>query len=346
MRAIWAACLLLVRGVAARAGAFGEAAFESYAEIHRKETCFPPWQAAAPAFARDADRAAFLRLPPAWGGCEWVLNNSMCAWLGGCNALQVGSHVSIPTPSPCGGNTTSTVMVPGTACDARTFAPLLVPQGGYFAHFMDGAMPKLVTAVRKPRGILLQLDDSYKSRDTLAVAQALGINVTFAGQPGCFRRAVWACDSHGAGVHPLLWRRVRRLVAPRPAPGACRGGVYMSRRANTANGRPLPNEAAVETHLILRGFAVLDGSEPMEERHAALSRACLMVGPHGGALYHMFWLHRDGAVLEMDGFQKYNVFWTQARALGLRYGWMSYDKAAGANITTLDSMLKILTQQF
>ena len=66
------------------------------------------------------------------------------------------------------------------SCDARTFVPLLVPQGGYFAHFTDGAMPKLATAMRSTRGVLLQLDGSFKSRDTLSVAASLGINVTFA----------------------------------------------------------------------------------------------------------------------------------------------------------------------
>ena len=148
-----------------------------------------------------------------------------------------------------------------------------------------------------------------------------------------------------AALEPVL-----PLPLPLPLPGvithsrACARRVYLARLAGTANARALPNEWALAGFLLEEfGFTIVDGAHDAEFWARLLADACLVVAPHGGALAHLPLLpvtrRADVAVVELDGHDKYALFWSTANALGAHYYWFGYDKDRGVDIAEFGRFL-------
>lgn len=118
-------------------------------------------------------------------------------------------------------------------CDSRTLVPLFVPQGAYFAHFMDGVFPRLVAAMglREARGepehLHILLYPAFKSTDTEETLSRLP-NVTWAFESRppfgvCFKRIVSVCYNT-PGLDPRAGTEINRFIRNafydehRPAP--------------------------------------------------------------------------------------------------------------------------------
>ena len=295
-----------------------------------------------------------LRTP--FNACTWSAARDRCTWPVEDDVLVTYHNVSVARHDlgVCGGQGAASLRV--RACEPRappwgaadTFVPLHVPQGGYFAHFMDGVLPKLVRvldAVDDASRILVYLDGSYRSADTLEILRRLGVSFTFQyPAESCFRRVVWACKA--PGIARELWERARFYARKAAGLGAddggdapCQGGVYLSRRRNTRNGRHVRNEAALEEWALARGLSVLDGTEPFAAWTQVVRASCFMIGAHGTALAKLFWLPRSAVVVELDGHGMYRVFWAHASALGLKYMWLAYDRERGVDLLRLATLV-------
>ena len=321
--------------------------------------CVDDWDAAAPLFPRPSDALLWLaedRLPH--GGCTWV-NATHCRFRGGCSHYQVAYDSRVPWDSlgNCGSHEVLEV-ARGANCDPRTFVPLRVPEGAYFPKFLENVMTRLVRAIlmeSNVSAIVVYVPSVRLSPDTTSVARRLGFTLTHQFPTQCFRKVVWVC--HTVSIDPLAYEHIQRMVQ-RPyaeyealdkaiAGGAapCRGGVYASRLKGAQGNRPVANERQVVDHLRSMNFTVFEGGEPLDQWVSAVSGACVFVGPHGGALAHMWWLrrhirgHHPPVVIELDGHTKdhnWGNYWLAARNLGLQYMWMFFDSERGVNTTSLD----------
>lgn len=112
-------------------------------------------------------------------------------------------------------------MKPADSCEESTLVPLLVPQGAYFAHFMDGVFPRLAAALalREARGLPEKLHiilyGAYKSDDTERTLAALpNVTVSFGDRVPigvCYKRIVSVCY-HTPGVDPRASTEINRFV--------------------------------------------------------------------------------------------------------------------------------------
>jgi len=303
------------------------------------------------------------------GGCEWPR---------GCANVQVGREVWLrhAEAGSCGMSPSRTVPMhapaPGQACDPRTFIPLDVIEGAYLPHFLDqisgklamllelSAIPAAACAVGA-EPLLVYAPRDFAGDDTAEVLRMIGAELTHVWpEERCFHRVIWGCD--GPPFHRALQRRARNLFRlPRGAslptsnsgnnlypnsPVRCTARVYMSRQRSTRNGRLLTNERAIMTHLTSASsthggtpFRALLGDEPLAEKLLLVSDACLLVGPHGGALYFMHWMPEGTAVVELDGYNMYKVFWALAAAYGLIYAFVHFTPADGVDVRALDDVL-------
>jgi hypothetical protein len=123
--------------------------------------------------------------------------------------------------------------------------------------------------------------------------------------------------------HLSLVRGVSEV--PRP----CTRRVYAARLSNVRNGRTVRGEA-VFSRLLEKdyNFTIIDGGHSLLEWAELLREACVFMGPHGGALSHLFLLpRRDGngdppLVVELVTHDKYSVYWALAAGLGQRMAWL------------------------
>ena len=195
------------------------------------------------------------------------------------------------------------------------------------------------------------------SPETVELLAALGVATSLAAEDDvrCFRRVFDLCRVTGFDAPTL--RRTQQIlratfaapppslpaaaaavaVASSPLQSPCHGGVYAARFSGARNGRRVVNEAAVAARLAAAPLrlAVVDGGRRLGDWAAALRHACALVGPHGGALARLFWLppaatpadaprSHAPVVVELDGHNRYGVFWALAAALGLRTAWLPY----------------------
>eukprot|EP00760_Papus_ankaliazontas_P039988 PhM_4_TR9827/c0_g1_i1/m.73431 len=249
----------------------------------------------------------------------------------------------------------------GAKCDPRTLIPLQVPQGAYFAHWLDGVMPRLVRALAlEPppfTNIVVYIEGAYLSSSTTALVNKLGLTLVHSLPGNCFRKIIWTCRT--VYFEPTAARlisdvvrkafaedRAQRAVAKGlPVPAAtkqCTTRVYAARLQNVRNERRVANEAELCKYLNERyNFKIFAGSESLDEWAEALDQACVLMGSHGGALAHLFWLDRakGPVVIELDGFSKYAIYWFEAAILGIRYAWQSFPSHTGVEIGRLDALL-------
>ena len=115
--------------------------------------------------------------------------------------------------------------------------------------------------------------------------------------------------------------------------------VYASRLKGTRNGRQMQNEAEFAGFLKKHyAFEIYEGGEGLDRWATSLADAAVLVGPHGTAMSHMLWLDPANRplVIELDGFDKFAVFWFLARSLGATYAWMHFDPGRGIDIAKFE----------
>lgn len=145
-------------------------------------------------------------------------------------------------------------------------------------------------------------------------------------QEKAFRAVIWACDLPAITLRAsysirsiLNWRLSRFEKCDPTAPM-----VWVSREyGNIRNGRHINNEDAIIKYIKESSFkrfknvVVMKGTEDLATKQKMVRRSCMLVGEHGTGLYHFIWMSNDAAVLELDGFNMYTIFWTYATSLGL-----------------------------
>ena len=335
--------------------------------------CFDGWIAPEPTFPTDPEHERQFRLKPsAFTDCvgrkEWP---GGCEWPNGCINVQVGHSVALEHRKlgSCGDAPNRDVpmhdAVEHASCDPRTFIPLDVVEGGYLPHFIDqiagklamalelAGLPAAACATPHEAPLLIYTPAEHASADTHEALATIGATLTHTFPDGrCFHRVIWACDA--APFHREMMMRARALFRmPRaPSTPVCTSRVYASRQRRTKNGRVLINEKEVIAHLQRpRGQrskpfnTILYGDEPFAVKVRAVSDACVLAGPHGGALYYMHWMQQGRAVIEIDGYDRYKVFYALAGAYDLLYGFVHFDPGKGVDVSALDEVIDRLEQR-
>lgn len=226
----------------------------------------------------------------------------------------------------------------------KIFIPMHTPQSWSFQHFIDNGFTRLVRVL----DMLKEEGDTTPIRLVLApgsvdqivrdILAKLGIEISTNGRDsGCYKRVVWLCRQ--VPFHPANAKLINKyLRAITPGNGADQFlplkppfKVYTP-RGRARNGRNVANDQAVISALQQNGFVIFDDSWPMDKRMQLFSNTSLLVSSHSGAEYNMMWMPAGGTVFELDGYNKYKVFWWLASATGLNYAWMRFNPSTGFDI--------------
>lgn len=103
------------------------------------------------------------------------------------------------------------------------------------------------------------------------------------------------------------------------------------------------NEAYLIEHLRRwHGFCILTGGDSLPVWAAAMRHAKVLMGPHGAAMMHLYWLDmkNDPVVIELDGYDKYTIFWLHATSAGFRYAWLHFAPLIGVDLNRVDELLR------
>ena len=250
-----------------------------------RETHMTPWRSRV---EDEETRRALEAAPMAFAGCRWVTADE-CEWAAEPARVRRFDNASVASMPGLGVCSASGSMAAGAIAmsdawdDARVLVPLPIAQAGYFAHFVDAVMPKLVYAmqlVRNGERALVLLPRWPLSLDVRElVSGALGVAVTHETPPSTrrYRAVVFAC--HTPALSPPQARAMRAALAPtraaperRIAASPCRIVAFARRQAGVVrNGRTLANETELVRELRACGVDVaeLDGTEPLRDKQRA-----------------------------------------------------------------------------
>ena len=241
--------------------------------------------------------------------------------------------------------------------------PLLVPDGGYFQHFLDGVLPKLVQVydILQALNMTLLLHGS-RDKSVLDMLHHMTIEdhmvSYYMNKHGVVRTDIQMNTCKTPPLHPLLWRRGRRLITRRLT-FSHPGFVILITREHTRNGgRKIINVKKVTAflkqtyHSRLRVFS---GNLSFHESLELFSQASVVIGCHGGGLYNIHFSPPDTDVIEFmpvtlldappNGLA-HTIFWRVSMALGHRY-WRLHARSLDTrnNIyIPLDSLKEVLNQ--
>ena len=229
-------------------------------------------------------------------------------------------------------------------CDPRTFIPLDVAEGGYFAHFMTNVLPKLALIPHSDlyNALVYLPPTAGVSRDTRVVADMLNLSITTSIPKTCFRKVIWACNA--IGYHWSMANGIRTLlsVATLPDPHV---RIYMKRNSGNKNGRGVRNERSVIRHYQDNGFTILDGETPLDKILPLLRRASVFISAHGGACAKIFFMPKDSVFIEIDTHKrKTSIYHLVARSLDIHYGFLHFTSGT-INVDTVDALRHQIRKQ-
>jgi hypothetical protein len=151
----------------------------------------------------------------------------------------------------------------------------------------------------------------------------------------------WGQNSHKRRRYQELRDTLRRAIA--------RSGhdrVYIKRgQSACSRGRDLSNCMGLETHLVARGFAVVDPDTMSAEQIATTLRdARLVIGTEGSHLAHAIYAIADGGTLVViqPPHRFNNIFKDLTDALGLQYAFIIGDAAEEGFSIDLDRLDRLL----
>lgn len=226
-------------------------------------------------------------------------------------------------------------------CDQRTFIPLDVAEGGYFAHFMINVLPKLVLLpdTIRSRSLLYVPPTAGVSEDTLAVASMLNVTITTVVPSTCFKRVFWCCNT--IGYHRTLGHAIQKLFLPAVLP-ALTNRVYMRRNSGNKNGRNVKNEAQLSNYFRSQGYTILDGSMSLDSVRPILQSTLVFVSAHGGACAKIYWMQPKTVFVELDTHkQRTSIYHLVARSLHIKYGFMHFPSSV-VDTNDVERMIDLL----
>ncbi|KAK2141190.1 hypothetical protein LSH36_1143g00050 [Paralvinella palmiformis] len=226
---------------------------------------------------------------------------------------------------------------------ADVICPLLIPDGGFFQHFLDGVLPKIVQIYDILRTLRVKLLlNTYRSRSVLDMLHQLDIpeDMIVFSKVGTVRTDIQLNTCRTPPVHPMLWQRGRQLLlAGVTSP---RNYVILVVRMRTRNGgRRIVNKKQVISFLKQRypqRFQLFAGNLTFTKSRALFSHSSVVIGCHGGGMYNIHFSQSGTDVVELmpiTGTQtppaglSHTVIWRVSGALGQRY-WRIHSRSLNA----------------
>lgn len=217
--------------------------------------------------------------------------------------VRVIEHGTFSLPYECGWMSKYRPFLPKHGLhEVNAIAPMVIPDGWSFQHFVDGTLPKIAQAydVLRKHDVPV-LIEAPRDPITLQMIRKLGLRHKIYAHPGYMARKLYfGCVA--PPMHPVLWQRMSRLL------GVDRGAarlhvVWLRRSASSAHngGRMVLNNAEVESALRSEyghQFRVFSGSNSLEESMLALAHARVVIGAHGGAFTNLLFAPNKTIVVE------------------------------------------------
>eukprot|EP00747_Dinoflagellata_sp_TGD_P126165 gnl/TRDRNA2_/TRDRNA2_174252_c1_seq1.p1 gnl/TRDRNA2_/TRDRNA2_174252_c1~~gnl/TRDRNA2_/TRDRNA2_174252_c1_seq1.p1 ORF type:complete len:534 (+),score=86.40 gnl/TRDRNA2_/TRDRNA2_174252_c1_seq1:109-1710(+) len=236
--------------------------------------------------------------------------------------------------------------------------PLNVPMGGWWDHFQDGVLPKLVMLLPFARDSIVVTDawNRQTVKNIHELAKLFGVRVTTDfPKEGTPVNILWGCRF--PGLHPIQFRRIRSIVLAsldlpdRRVQDVERCEVFYAKRntPSALKGRFLSNEDQVITKLKdIFGerlwVYVYDAKEAFVDIVRRMNSVCLAVGPHGSALHNYLYAAEDAPLIEMsDGKGSTNTHQQAAVMLGRLIGSVNYGGSGGLQRpVSVDQMVDVI----
>lgn len=194
---------------------------------------------------------------------------------------------------------------------------LIVPEGYAFQHFLDGVLPKIVQAEDYINDVEVKFFVSLNSKWPIVgeLYKRLGIdsNRIIISNRGDISADELIVPCVCPPMHPYLWRRSQYLFKlPHLSPDYKESDdiyyiLYLSRNKGTFNGgrRVINEKEFIDTaNDMLQNtkyrFEVFDAKKykNLDELFGFLSKVKVLMGPHGGAFYNMFFMRSGSTILE------------------------------------------------
>ena len=226
--------------------------------------------------------------------------------------------------------------------------PLLVPDGGYFQHFIDGVLPKLVQSyhVIQHPGVKLLLP-SPRDAAVKIFLKMMGIppeKVVFDDGSSYYAdELILSCVT--PPLHPISFMTARGLLGVHHESLMQRNEslVILISRVNARNpGRHIVNHLSVRRLLQSRygqRLYIFTGRESTEEAVLLFSRAKVVFGVHGGGFYNILFAPVKTVVIEVMPIDDsghviprviaHTIIWRLASILGHVY-WRVFESALTA----------------
>lgn len=198
---------------------------------------------------------------------------------------------------------------------------LIVPEGYAFQHFLDGVLPKIVQAedfINDPEvKFFVSLSSKWPIVGELYKRLGIDTNRMIISNRNDISADELIVPCVCPPMHPYLWKRAQYLFKLPHLTSSSSSSknendeffyiLYLSRNKGTYNGgRRVINEKEFidTTNDILRNtkyrFEVFDSKKyrNLDELFGFLSKVKVLMGPHGGAFYNMFFMRSGSTILE------------------------------------------------
>lgn len=194
---------------------------------------------------------------------------------------------------------------------------LIVPEGYAFQHFLDGVLPKIVQAEDFINDtevkFFINLNSKWPIVGELYKRIGIDSNRIIISNTGYISADELIVPCVCPPMHPYLWRRSQYLFKlPHLSPDYKESDdiyyiLYLSRNKGTFNGgrRVINEKEFIDTandmlHNTKYKFEVFDSKKykNLDELFGFLSKVKVLMGPHGGAFYNMFFMRSGSTILE------------------------------------------------
>ena len=191
---------------------------------------------------------------------------------------------------------------------ADNIVPILTQDSHIFQHFLDGALPKIIQVLpflRLPNvKLALQEPRDQIIKDIIVMLNLLERVIWVKGNAAVTSRfQINSCIS--PPIHPLLWTSMRELLDVNDhlpySLSSCK--VILLNHAQTHNGgRNIKNQQEVIKYLMSRygkQFTLFIPQNTLSKTKEFFSKARIILGVHGGALYNINFAPKASHVIEL-----------------------------------------------
>ena len=313
---------------------------ENYTEI-----VYPEFETLPPRFSTDAEKTIFLKDPD---NSNSLAKPSKVILTGQIHVIKNGF---VRSSIDCGWRSdVSLFRWTGQATNKQyhVLLPMLVPDGGYFQHFIDGVLPKLAQSyhlIQQPNVKLLLPMARDPSVKKFLKMMGISLDKVVFDQGSSYYADELILTCITPPLHPLSFKTARGLLGVQDhnlIPHNESLVIFISRVKTRNPGRHITNFPQIQNLLQSRygkRLYIFTGRESTEETISLFSKAKIVFGVHGGGFCNILFAPVTTVVIEVMPINEsghvprhlaHTMIWRLARMFGQSY-WRIFESALTAH---------------